>query len=151
MLDIKECYICMEPCNNLSSCDCKDMYIHKECQLIYITKKDTKLCSVCKKPYKNIIFIEKIKQYYTSFFYIKYLLYLLCIIFNLSFISLVILFIYNCKIIDSCDEMYIIYTSFLSLLDCIIIGAVILYRLYIKQNNLKMIETIKIPGKLSIV
>ena len=59
--------------------------------------------------------------------------------------------IYNCKIIDSCDEMYIIYTSFLSLLDCIIIGAVILYRLYIKQNNLKMIETIKIPGKLSIV
>ena len=71
----------MEPCDNLSSCDCKGMYIHRECQLVYMTKKDTKICSICKKPYRNIILVVKIKKYYTRFCYIKYLLYLFCIIF----------------------------------------------------------------------
>jgi hypothetical protein len=151
MLDIKECYICMETCDNLSSCDCKSMYIHRECQLVYMTKKDTKICSICKKPYRNIILVEKIKKYYTSFCYIKYLLYLFCIIFNLIFISLGIIFIYNCTVLDSCDEIFAVYTSFLSLIDCVVIGGVILFRLYIKQHNIKMIETIKSPSKLSIV
>lgn len=151
MSDIKECYICMETCDNLSSCDCKNMYIHKECQLIYITKKDNRNCSICNKPYTNVVYIEESKKYYTSFFYIKYLIYILCIIFNLILIGLFTLFAYNCYVIDECDKMYAIYIPILAFFDIIIICSVFIYRLYLSQNRIETIKIIKKPSMLSIV
>ena len=151
MSDIKECYVCMEACDNLSSCDCKNMYIHKECQLIYITKKDNYNCSICNKPYTNIVYIEDSKKYYTSFFYIKYLIYIYCIIFNLILIGLCSFFVYNCYVIDICDERYGIYIPLLAMLDTVIICSIFIYRLYLSRNNIEMIKIIKKPSRLSIV
>ena len=48
-----ECYICFEKDAPLSECKCKNIYLHKECQKKYIEKKNSIVCSICKKNYNN--------------------------------------------------------------------------------------------------
>jgi hypothetical protein len=53
-MNISECYVCAELNAPLSSCNCKNMYIHEECQILTIKKLNTYNCTICKGSYKNI-------------------------------------------------------------------------------------------------
>tara|TARA_B100000925_G_scaffold291729_1_gene281043 strand:- start:1533 stop:2111 length:579 start_codon:yes stop_codon:yes gene_type:complete len=58
-----ECYICTLETNELSKCKCKNMFLHLECQLKLLDKRNDKKCSICLQEYTNInvIIIEKKK------------------------------------------------------------------------------------------
>ena len=58
-----ECYICTLETNELSKCKCKNMFLHLECQLKLLDKRNDKKCSICLQEYTNInvIKIEKKK------------------------------------------------------------------------------------------
>tara|TARA_B110001450_G_scaffold69519_3_gene65748 strand:- start:14011 stop:14487 length:477 start_codon:yes stop_codon:yes gene_type:complete len=58
-----ECYICYEECLDLSPCDCKTLYIHKECLKTLTNKSKQIICKICKKEYTNL----KIESNYTSY------------------------------------------------------------------------------------
>lgn len=49
-----ECYVCTGLNAPLSSCNCKNMYLHENCQLLVIKKLNTHNCTICKQPYNNI-------------------------------------------------------------------------------------------------
>ncbi len=62
-----ECYICCESGAPKSCCDCKNIYLHSQCQLKMVTElKDCK-CRICKKNYKNIIVFKEKKHKLTKF------------------------------------------------------------------------------------
>lgn len=55
-MNIGECYICSEMSAPLSSCNCKNMYIHDICLITSIKKLNKYNCTICKEPYTNITF-----------------------------------------------------------------------------------------------
>lgn len=57
-----ECYICYEKCDEISPCECIDLYIHKKCLNTAIEKLNNVNCTICKKQYNNVI--TKISYYY---------------------------------------------------------------------------------------
>lgn len=50
-----ECYICYENCNDISPCECINLYIHKKCLNDAILKLNNINCTICKKEYNNIV------------------------------------------------------------------------------------------------
>ena len=61
------CYICYENCDILSPCDCKTLYMHKECQKKLINKTNVSKCKICNKEYNNIRINIKYKLQITTF------------------------------------------------------------------------------------
>lgn len=55
-MNIGECYICSENDAPLSSCNCKNMYIHDTCLITTIKKLNKHNCTICKQPYANVTF-----------------------------------------------------------------------------------------------
>lgn len=53
-INLDECYICYEYCDILSPCDCKTLYMHKECHKKLITKTKVTKCKICNKEYNNL-------------------------------------------------------------------------------------------------
>lgn len=81
----KECYVCYNDCNTLSPCNCKTLYLHKDCQIKLLTSKNDNFinnnnntlqinqgfqinqdnqinqgnlsieCSICKANYNNVL------------------------------------------------------------------------------------------------
>ena len=66
-INLQECYICYEKCNILSPCDCKTLYMHKECQKKMINKTNISKCKICNKEYNNIRINIKYKLEITKF------------------------------------------------------------------------------------
>jgi len=66
-INLQECYICYEKCDILSPCDCKTLYMHKECQKILINKTNISKCKICSKEYNNIRINIKYKLEITKF------------------------------------------------------------------------------------
>ena len=47
---MSECYVCYEPCETLSECLCKGLYIHPSClEMMKIYGKE--VCGVCRTPF----------------------------------------------------------------------------------------------------
>lgn len=103
-----ECYICFENCNEKSSCDCKELYVHKKCQLNYIIKNKTENCPVCNKNYNNLSKKEIITNYYTTEFYFLIVLYIILFLVNSLSIYYLYMYIYNISIIKTLNNFYII-------------------------------------------
>lgn len=53
--DRPTCYVCTESCIERSPCDCKELYIHIECQSEWINKSGSTECSVCRRPFTNVV------------------------------------------------------------------------------------------------
>lgn len=49
-----ECYICTIETNELSKCKCKNLFLHLECQLKLLDRRDDIKCSICLEEYRNI-------------------------------------------------------------------------------------------------
>lgn len=53
--DERVCYVCMEPCNVLSRCACKNRYIHTHCLIKLVESNSlSNICSVCTQPISNV-------------------------------------------------------------------------------------------------
>ena len=52
----KTCYLCFEECNDLSRCNCKNVYLHLKCQKEIIDRSNDYKCTICKKEYTNIVY-----------------------------------------------------------------------------------------------
>ena len=59
-----ECYICTLESAQLSPCNCKNMYLHYQCQIKLIHEKGEK-CSVCLEDFNNVEIFTKVKYYYS--------------------------------------------------------------------------------------
>ena len=59
-VEINDCYICTDPTNDHSPCQCK-IPVHMPCLLEWIEKNDNNrlVCSVCNMPFKGIELPEK--------------------------------------------------------------------------------------------
>ena len=66
-INLQECYICYDYCDTLSPCDCKTLYIHKECQKMLVNKTKVTKCKICNKEYNNIKVDIKYKFHITKF------------------------------------------------------------------------------------
>ena len=66
-INLQECYICYENCDILSPCDCKTLYMHKECQKKLINKSNISKCKICNKEYNNVKVNIKYKLEITNF------------------------------------------------------------------------------------
>lgn len=64
MNELGECYICTLEFAPLSPCNCKNMYLHYNCQIKLIHENDDK-CSVCLEKFNNVEVITKVKYYYS--------------------------------------------------------------------------------------
>jgi hypothetical protein len=53
--DAPACYVCSEACDTKSPCACKRLYMHTECQLQWIVTSGKTTCSVCSKPFENVV------------------------------------------------------------------------------------------------
>ena len=42
-----ECFICMEPCNELAPCDCKNLYVHRLCLAYWMVSGNKGSCQIC--------------------------------------------------------------------------------------------------------
>ena len=51
---LNECYICYEECLELSPCNCKTLYLHKDCLKTLVKKNKEIKCKICQKNYTNI-------------------------------------------------------------------------------------------------
>ena len=52
---INKCYICFDPCDDKSPCDC-DVYVHMDCLIKFAkkNKKNSVICTICKKEIKKL-------------------------------------------------------------------------------------------------
>lgn len=48
------CFVCMEPCEDESRCNCTDRYVHTECLLKWLRTKTATRCDVCLEEYPNV-------------------------------------------------------------------------------------------------
>ena len=86
------CYVCFESCNIKSPCDCKSMYLHKNCQINIIKENKKFNCLICKKKYENLTFeIKTYKKLSSLSFMLIYVFIILLIVSISSFISFIIL------------------------------------------------------------
>jgi E3 ubiquitin-protein ligase DOA10 len=129
-----ECYICYEECLDLSPCDCKTLYIHKECFKKLVTKNKDVVCKICKKEYTNL----KIESNYTSYI-TPYGEIIICK--NIILIMLSVCFIVE-TYIGIIHLNYLLYASGLILFSIFLL-------FYSIRNNLKYMnrENISIIGK----
>ena len=132
-----ECYICMEQCNRLSSCKCKNLFLHEKCQLNHISISKENKCTICKTNYNNVI-IKKTKVFkIDNHIYIFMFITIGCgaIVFYASGVALLCMYLEYSK--SKNVIMLIVGAS------CIIIGVFnmyfysLLYK-YIKINNIRL-------------
>ncbi len=65
MTQLGECYICTLESAPLSPCNCKNMYLHNNCQIKLMQEKGQK-CSICLEEFNNIQVFTKVKYCYSS-------------------------------------------------------------------------------------
>lgn len=64
MSELGECYICALDSAPLSPCNCRNMYLHYQCQIKLIHEKGEK-CSVCLVEFNNVDVYTKVKYVYS--------------------------------------------------------------------------------------
>lgn len=52
MDDSGECYICMNPCKEVSPCECASL-VHRECLETYLAMSHHRHCTICNRMYTN--------------------------------------------------------------------------------------------------
>ena len=48
------CFVCLEPCVNVTKCKCKDRHAHATCLLKWLETKKSNRCDVCLEQYDNV-------------------------------------------------------------------------------------------------
>jgi hypothetical protein len=48
------CFVCLQPCETVSKCECKDRYAHPTCLLKWLETKNSNRCDVCLEQYDNV-------------------------------------------------------------------------------------------------
>ena len=138
-INLKECYICYEDTDLLSPCNCKTLYLHKQCQEKFIKLSKNNICKICNKEYTNVK-MDIYKKKIVITLYGKRILYNICFI---TFINgiLFVEFYYGLKDISNNYYLFIIagiFSTFLLTLFYIFINDVI----YIYKNNIKLFKII---------
>lgn len=90
---LHECYVCYENCDEISQCDCIDLYIHKKCLTDTIIKLNNINCTICKKQYNNIV--TKTTYYYKISNYGYVLLSNITVSFIFTIIGVMQIYIYD--------------------------------------------------------
>ena len=90
-----QCYICYEECNNLSPCNCKNLYVHNKCIKKSVESLNKYDCTICNARYNNIVVNNKYIKIRTDFG--KYI----C---NINLISVI-------SIITGCFQLYTYYST----------------------------------------
>lgn len=111
------CYVCYEECQKVSACECKNIYLHDNCQLKIIKSLNSTECTVCKHEYKNVQIIDKHRytRYNKNCWYMIMLLFLSLM---LSLISIIEIVVGTYLIINYDSKIFVIFYVILLLLSC---------------------------------
>ena len=117
--ELGECYICTLDSAPLSPCNCRNMYLHYQCQIKLIHEKGEK-CSICLEEFNNVNVYTKVKYYYSwrlkSVFFI--------VILNVGMLGVGVYEIMLYLTLDD-DELILLILGILFILKGIILGILI--------------------------
>ena len=142
-ITLNECYICYEECLHLSPCDCKTLYIHKECFKKLINKNKEINCKICKKKYENIT-VEIIYKSYITLFGKRF-------IYKNTLLIITIICFAGETYIGIINNIYILIASGILLIAIIILmHNIILNIIFMRRNNIHIIKKKEVKKNIFI-
>lgn len=138
------CYICYENCLIKSPCNCKNIFIHKECQKKYIETSNNFKCSICNTQYDNLYYKVNINKKITTFGIIFIINGLFIITLSSSGI-LFIYFFYNYN-----NNFYFIIGTIVIIISLLLLIKIIHIKLT-NNNNLQIFNTNRQIHSINII
>ena len=137
-----ECYICSEGNAPLSPCNCKSAYLHENCELELIKKRNSIQCSICKQNYNNITY-KKTRIYQPNYAIICIKITSICAII-ITGTGIYKLYLYCAVVKKGVLLLYGISFCFMGFI-CTVICKVLINRLNISSISLLIVKKIVVP------